>query len=176
VGSNRLHSVIQAFGGGRFSYSGWPRLPTFAEMNNLAFLSVIHGSRGLYFYTWPEITATQESKDDFEMVIRRLNSLQSWLQQKNEPEPVTVNMVSRYRVDPSGNPAVHCITKTLYGTKMLMCTNSIRTYTEAEIVVPENGPDEWQEYYTGEQFYTVDDNVKLRFSPLEVKVLMEVVL
>jgi hypothetical protein len=110
------------------------------------------------------------------MVIRRLNSLRSWLQQKNDPEPVTVNMVSRYRVDPSGNPAIHCISKTLYGTKMLMCTNSIRTYTEAEIVVPENGPDEWQEYYTGEQFYTVDDTVRLKFEPLEVKVLMEVVL
>ncbi len=176
VGSNRLQSVIQAFGGERFAYSGWPRLPTYTEMNNLAFLSVIHGSRGIYFYTWPEITSTQEGKDDFEMVIRRLNSLRSWLQQKNDSEPVTVSMMSRYGLDPSGNSAVHCVSKTLYGTKMLMCANSIRTYTEAEIGVPENGPDEWQEYYTGEQFYTVDDTVRLKFEPLEVKVLMEIVL
>ncbi len=133
VGRNRLHSVIQAFGGGRFADSGWPRLPTFAEMNNLAYLSVIHGSRGLYFYSWPEITSTQKSREDFEAVIRRLNSLRSWLQQKNDREPLKVEMVSRYRFDPTGNPAVHCASKTLYGTKMLMCANTINTYTEAEV-------------------------------------------
>ena len=59
---------------------------------------------------------------------------------------------------------------------MLMCSNSIRTYTGAEIAVPADGPDEWQEYYTGEQFYTVDETIRLKFEPLEVKVLMEVVL
>ena len=136
VGRDRLQSVIQAFGGGRFAHSGWPRLPTFAEMNNLAFLSVIHGSRGLYFFTWPEIISTQKSKEDFESVIRRLNSLRSWLQQKNDAEPPTVEMVSRYRFDPKGKPAVHCASKTLYGTKMLLCANTIDTYTDAEIVIP----------------------------------------
>ena len=175
VGRNRLQSVIQAFGGDRFAHSGWPRLPTFAEMNNLAFLSVIHGSRGLYFYTWPEITSTQKSKEDFESVIRRLNSLRSWLQQKNDAEPLTVEMVSRYRFDPEGRPAVHCASKTLHGTKMLLCANTIATYTDADIVIPGESPGEWQEYYSGERFYTVGDDVRIPFSPLEIKILLEVV-
>ncbi len=173
VGPNRLQSVIQAFGGGRFADSGWPRLPTFAEMNNLAFLSVIHGSRGLYFYSWPEITSTQQGRDDFEKVVRQLNSLRSWLQQKNDSEPVALEMVSRYRFDPTGKPAVHCAAKTLHDTKMLLCANTLGTYTEAEILIPGDGPAEWQEYYSGEQFYTLDNSVRMSFSPLEVKVLME---
>ena len=175
VGRNRLHSVIQAFGGGRFSAAGWPRLPTFAEMNNLAFLSVISGSRGLYFYTWPEITATKESRGDFLNVIKRLNSLRSWLEQENEADTIFVKMVSRYGVDPSGRSAVKCAMKSLQGTKMLLCANTIRTYTEAEIALTENDPEEWQEYYTGERFYSLSDAVTLSFSPLEVKVLMEVI-
>ena len=173
VDRSRLQSVVQAFGGGRLARSGWDRKPTFEEMNNLAFLSIIHGSRGIYFYTWPEITATDEGKRDLEHVVRRLNSLHSWLVQKNDPSPVKVTMVSKYRVDPSGNPAVHCTSKINFGTRMIICANTLRTYTEADVFPPDGGTDVWQDYFGEAQILKVDETLRLGFDPLEVKVLME---
>jgi hypothetical protein len=173
VGRGRLQSVIQAFGGEKYASSGWPRLPTFEEMDCLTFLSIIHGSRGVYFYTYPEIAATAKSLEDFKRVVRRLNSLKSWLKVYNDEDPVAVKMTSRYQYDPAGKPAVHCTRKEQHGTRMLMCANTIGTYVEAEIGVKEGGALEWQEYFSGAGSRVVDDSILQLFSPYEVKVFME---
>jgi hypothetical protein len=173
VGRNRLQSVIQAFGGEQYSSSGWPRLPTFAEMNCLSFLSIIHGSRGLYFYTFPSIMATAEGRADFSLLIGRLNSLRSWLQIVNDEKPVEVKMTSVYQVDPKGQPAVHCTTKEQFHTQLLICANTINTSVEAEIGVAEDRQHSWRDYYTGVPYAVVDKTILTRFSPLEVKVLLE---
>jgi len=57
VGRERLLAVIQAF---REPQSGWPRRPSWEEMDALAFLSVVHGSRGIFFYTYGDIGKTEE--------------------------------------------------------------------------------------------------------------------
>ncbi|TKB09924.1 hypothetical protein [Desulforhopalus sp. IMCC35007] len=173
VGRNRLQSVIQAFGGRQYASSGWPRLPTFAEMNCLSFLSIIHGSRGLYFYTFPSIMATAEGREDFSLLIRRLNSLRSWLQIVNDQKPVEVQMTSVSQVDPKGQPAVHCSTKEQFHTQLLICVNTINTSVEAEIGVAENRQHSWREYYTSVPYAVADKTILARFSPLEVKVLLE---
>lgn len=173
VGKGRLQSVIQAFGGVKFTTSGWPRRPTFAEMNCLSFLSVIHGSRGIYFYTYPSVTATQQGKEDFSRLIRRLNSMRSWLLVKNDNKPVSVEMTSQYNVDPSGKAAVHCTRKEQFGTQMLICVSTINTYTEAKIGIVEGQQSPWAEYYTGAPYTVVEGTIKARFGPYEVKVLLE---
>ncbi len=173
VGRERLQSVIQAFGGGRFAASGWPRLPTFEEMNCLAFLSIVHGSRGVYFFTYPEITATAEGHADFRKVVARLNSLRSWLEQNNLSAEVGVKMTSRYTTDQVGNPAVHCAGKVQYGTKMLICVNVLRTEVEAGIALQTGDSRQWLEYFSDERYTAVEDNLRVRFQPLAVKVLME---
>ncbi|MCK5517158.1 MAG: hypothetical protein KAI39_09815, partial [Desulfobulbaceae bacterium] len=173
VGRGRLQSVIQAFGSEKYAADGWPRLPTFGEMNCLAFLSVIHGSRGIYFYTFPSITSTRQGKEDFTRLIRRLNSLRSWLQVHNDEKKVDVQMSSRYRFDPKGNPAVHCVRKEQYKTQMLICANTLTTHTEAEIGVDPGQQLNWQDYYKGSSYMVADSSLLIRFNPLEVKVLIE---
>ncbi|MFT5697858.1 MAG: hypothetical protein ACI8ZB_000712 [Desulforhopalus sp.] len=173
VGRNRLQSIIQAFGGGQFASSGWPRLPTFEEMNCLAYLSVIHGSRGIYFYTYPSITSTEQGKEDFTRLIRRLNSVRSWLQVVNDEEPVKLKMTSKYSVDPKGNAAVHCVRKEQLSTQMLICVNTINTYTEAEVAVSKDRSPAWVGYYSGTAHRVVDGTILSRFNPYEVKVLLE---
>ena len=173
VGRGRLQSVIQAFGNEKYAADGWPRLPTFDEMNCLAFLSVIHGSRGIYFYTFPSITSTKQGKEDFTRLIRRLNSLRSWLQVQNDEKKVDVQMSSRYRFDPKGNPAVHCVRKEQYKTQMLICANTLATYTEAEIGVDPGQQLNWQDYYKGSPYMVAGSSLLIRFKPLEVKVLIE---
>lgn len=173
VGRDRLQAVIQAFGGAQHARYGWPRLPTFAEMNCLAFLAVIHGARGIYFFAYPEIMATAQGRDDFNRVIARLNSLYSWLQVKNRKQPVTVSMVSKNRFDPQGRAAVHCTEKMQHDTTLLMCVNTIRTFVEAEVLMPHKTNTVWEEYYSGDAYYVVDGKIFSRFAPLEVKVLLE---
>ncbi len=173
VGRNRLQSVIQAFGGPEFTKDGWPRVPTFEEMDCLAFLSIIHGSRGVYFFSYPYITSTGTGQNDLKRVVRRLNSLESWLQQENDPAVPKITIQSRYGFDPSGRPAIHCASKQQYGTRMLLCVNTIRNPVETEVTTPWKDIRTWREYFSGEAYFSAEGIVHLRFSPLEVKVLLE---
>ena len=173
VGRGRLQSVIQAFGATKYAEGGWPRLPTFEEMNCLAFLSIIHGSRGIYFYTFPSISSTMQGKEDFTRLIRRLNSMRSWLQVPNDEEKVSVEMTSTYKFDPRGNPAVHCVQKVQYNTGMLICANTLNTHTEAEISLSGKRLSEWQDYFGSVVSPVVDGTILARFAPYEVKVLIE---
>lgn len=173
VGRERLQSVIQAFGGDNFALGGWSRPPTFEEMNQLAFLSVIHGSRGIYFFTYPEIVGTEKTLKDFKAIVRRLNSLYTWLLVQNDPKEVGVEMVSDYKYGPKGKPAVHCARKEQYSTKMLICANVLRTYVVAKVEANESMSIRWENYFTGEVDYVVNNNLLGRFEPLEVKVWME---
>ncbi len=172
VGRNRLQAVIQAFGGSEWSSSGWPRLPTFAEMNCLAFLSVIHGSRGVYFYTFPVITVNEQGKKDFQQVVGRLQKLLPWLEKVNSPEPVTLTMLSANRYDPKGNAAVHCAAKKKESEHMLLCVNTLPTSTQASISLPEGGKAIWQEFYDGSKAMVVNSTLHLDLQPLEVKVFV----
>lgn len=173
VGRNRLQSVIQAFGGSEWSDAGWPRLPSFAEMNCLAFLSVIHGSRGINFYTFPSITAGKQGEEDFRRVVGRLRQLLPWLQQENLPGTPAVEMLSTNRFDPQGRPAVHCALKEKGEEKMLLCVNTIPTYTKAAVTVPESGNSLWREVYDQGRAMAVDSSLHLDFLPFEVKVFKE---
>jgi hypothetical protein len=173
VGRGRLQSVIQAFGGENYAAGGWHRFPSFVEMNSLAFLSVVHGSRGIYFYTFKQIQENEKRLEEFRRVVNRLNSLRTWLLVENSNDQPALRVTSRYKVDLSGNPAVHCAMKEQYGTQMLMCVNTLRTYVDSEVSIAGERSSKWQDYFTGEPYYIVDENVLLRFEPLGVRVLLE---
>jgi len=173
VGRGRLQSVIQAFGDDELAAGGWPRLPTYEEMGCLAFLSVVHGSRGIYFFTYPSITSTQRGKEDLSRLVRQVNSIKSWLQVHNDQEPVSLRMTSPNRVDPRGNPAVHCARKEQFNTQMLICVNTLPTFTEAEIDIPVERQTHWRDYYINQPYMVVDGNILARFAPYEWKVLLE---
>lgn len=173
VGVRRLQTVIQAFGGEHHAASGWPRPPTFAEMNCLAFLAVIHGSRGLYFYSFSEITKTPTGREDFGRVIKRLNSLRSWLVLENETDRPQVAMTSRYHLDPAGGPAVHCALKKQQGTRLLICANTIATSVSADITPGGSPAGLWQDYFALGIQPLAHGKLHHRFDPYEVAVWME---
>ncbi|MFH2123690.1 MAG: hypothetical protein ABIJ50_09455 [Pseudomonadota bacterium] len=169
IGRNRLQSVIQAFGGSEWSSAGWPRLPGFEEMNCLAFLSIIHGSRGVYFYTFPIIAADEQGKKDFQRVVGRLQKMLPWLERINQPEPVAIEMLSANRFDPQGNPAVHCVYKKKDSELMLLCVNTLSTYTTASVSLPAGRELVWQEFFDGSKTMADNGALQLDFLPLEVK-------
>jgi len=133
VGRDRLLAVVQAF---REPRSGWPRLPSREEMDVLAFLAVVHGSRGIFFYTYSDIGRTEEGRQDLAWVAGRLNRLYPWLLVPNTATEIPVRMLSRYRWDPRGRPAVHVAVKRRGRETLLIAVNSIGAPVEAELTLP----------------------------------------
>ncbi len=100
--------------------------------------------------------------------------MRSWLLVHNDEEEVHLEMTSDSKYGPKGDPAVHCVKKEQYKTRMLICVNTLRTNAKAEVDIDLERSDAWQDYFSGESYnYVVDGNIMARFNPLEVKVLLE---
>ena len=195
--AKRIASVIQAFGGkGRLDH---PRLPTWQEMDCLAFLSVVHGSRGVFFYTFNWIGKTREGRERLGRVIGRLNQIYPWLVVENSGETVQVEMLSENRFDPKGKPAVQCCVKRKGKDWMVIAVNTIGTGVETEVSAPQlNTPrgtpvqrgregraqsaereelgakqyEKVNEVFSGEDYAIVDGKVRVRFGPYETKAFL----
>lgn len=169
VGNKRLGSVIQAFGGPTRARNGWPRRPTRRELDCLTFLSVIHGSRAIFYYTFGAIGKTKEGRERLRWVAGRLNSVSPWLLEYNLPENAAVRMVSEIRTDPKGRPAIHCCLKRKGEQLMLLATNTIGNFTEAEFEVPGVNEGVWVEKFGKGEVPVIDGVVRVRFGPYQTK-------
>lgn len=172
VGAHRLVSVIQAFGGEQYADAGWPRLPTWQEMDCLAFLSVVHGSRGIFFFSFPEIGRTEEGRQALGRVVGRLNKLYPWLREENDRQEVQLEMVSNYRVDPAGRPAVQCCIKKRGEELLLLTVNTIGTYVEAIMKVETDADANFREVFSEEVYKSVNGEIRAAFKPYEVKAFL----
>ncbi len=166
----RLAAVIQAFGGEtRFDH---PRLPTWQEMDCLAFLSVVHGSRGIFFYTYSWIGKTEEGRERLGRVVGRLNQVYPWLVVENSGEKVGVEMLSGNRFDPKGRAAVQCCLKRKGDELMVFAVNTIGTgvecLLEAEKVRGLEGK-KVSEVFSGEDYVVRDGKIRVRLGPYGVK-------
>ena len=173
VGRDRLVSIIQAFGGGANDL-GWPRLPTWEEMDCLAFLSIIHGSRGIFFFTFSAIGKTEEGRQRLARVVGRLNQIYPWLLEQNLDRNVPVKITSTYGVDPKGQSAVQGAVKMRDGRKLFLLVNTIGTYVEAEIKIILDSHAALKkryckEVFSGERYPVINGTVHAKFNPYETK-------
>jgi len=136
AGRERLLSVVQAFGGGDEAAVGRTRWPTWEEMDCLAFLSVIHGSRGVFFFSFSDMGRNEDGRERLGRVAGRLNAVYPWLGVPNEKAPVGVTMLSDWRVDPKGRPAVQAALKAKDGERLLIAVNTIGHRVEAKLALP----------------------------------------
>ncbi|MCJ7594326.1 MAG: alpha-glucosidase C-terminal domain-containing protein, partial [Desulfobacterales bacterium] len=171
-GGGRLASVIQAFGGERYADVGWPRLPTWQEMDCLAFLSVVHGSRGVFFYTYGIMGQTEEGREKLGRVVGRLNRIYPWLIEENLDQPVKVEMMSSNRVDPKGRATVHCCLKKKGNEMLLIAVNTIGTSVEALLGVEDKRGEVVREVFSGEDYVVVDGRIRVKFGPYETKAFL----
>jgi len=77
--AHRVMAVVQAFGGKDTAEQGWDRFPTLEEMRTLAFLGLVHGARGLFFYHYPSASASEEQWGIVKRVVRDLNKVYPWI-------------------------------------------------------------------------------------------------
>ena len=167
VGRERLLAVVQAF---REPQSGWPRLPSWEEMDVLAFLAVVHGSRGIFFYTYSHIGKTEDGRRDLARVAGRLNRIYPWLLVPNAAVETPVRMVSRYGWDFEGRPAVHAAVKTRGEETLLIAVNGIGAPVEAELGWPEGERCAvvW-ELFGNERYPVVAGRLRVSFEAYETK-------
>jgi len=79
VDQGRVMAVVQAFGGEENAVDGWGRFPTPAEMRTLAFLAVVHGARGLFFYNYPSAAGSEARWTAVKRVVGDLMKVYPWL-------------------------------------------------------------------------------------------------
>ena len=174
-GSGRLAAVIQAFGGERWKDLGWPRLPDEREMGCLAFLAVVNGARGIFFYTYGVMGETKQGREALGHVVGRLNQVYPWLAVENSAETVKVEMVSENRFDPKGRPAVQCCLKRKAGELMVMAVNVIGTGVEVLLTgEPLRGlaGERVREVFSGEDYRVRDGNLRFKLGAYGVKAFL----
>jgi hypothetical protein len=173
--AKRLASVIQAFGGP--TRPDHPRLPTWQEMDCLAFLSVVHGSRGIFFFTYSWIGKTEEGQGRLGQVVRRLNRVYPWLVQKKLRRDIEVEVLSRYAVGPDGKPAVHACIKESQDGMLIIAVNTLGTFVEARLSCAETarvaGAENYaQEVFSGGWHAVVDGAIQTEFGPYETRAFL----
>jgi hypothetical protein len=166
TGRDRLMSVIQAFTEGE----AWPSLPGWRQMDCLAFLSIVHGSRGIFFYTWSVMGRTEEGRARLGRVVGRLNRVYPWLLVKNAERAVDVEMRSENRVDPRGRPAVHACVKVREEGLLLIAVNTIGANVTARLKLGAVG--EAVEVFSGRVHPVVDGAILADLDTHETKAFL----
>lgn len=125
VPQKRLWAVIQAFGGGKHTKDGWPRRPQKVEMRCLTYLAVVHGAHGIFYFSYPEVSADPTSWEGLKGIVKELQDLQPWLVLPNLTPKRRLEMTSPFKVDASGRPAVHFCEKRQGREHLLFLVNVI---------------------------------------------------
>jgi hypothetical protein len=124
VPRERLWAVIQAFGGEKFRQDGWPRRPTPQEMRCLTYLAVVHGAHGLFYFSYPDVRS-DPAWEGLKAIVGELKQLQTWLMAPHEPAALRVEMISPFKTDAAGRPAVHWAVKRRGQERLLILVNVI---------------------------------------------------
>lgn len=103
----QVWAVVQAFGGGKFSKMGWPRLPNPAELDALTASALTAGAQGVLFYHWRYGSADNALGQAMCRLASRLKQLHPWLPLRpGLPPGMDLQHLGLVRSDPSGRPAV----------------------------------------------------------------------
>ena len=133
-GNGRVHSVwpiIQYFKGW-----GWKKFPTAAQLSAMSFASLIHGGKGITWYTYGGYC--DETKKQFNYgvtgsadiwcamtnVSRRIAVVAPVLSEKPCEQPPVPNVIEGPKTDVFGQPAVTCLAKRHDGSLWLFAVNA----------------------------------------------------
>jgi hypothetical protein len=170
VPKERLWAVIQAFGGGKHSQDGWPRRPQKVEMRCLTYLAVVHGAHGIFYFSYPEVSSDPASWEGLQRIVKELQDLQPWLALPNLPSKRRLEIISPFKVDAAGQPAVHFCEKQQGREHLLILVNVIDRPVSFYLH-GFSGQVNWLEEKFGNQKSVVQDgNIRTELGPYEVRI------
>jgi len=135
--SGPVWAIIQAFGYQNPQYKGWGlREPTYDEMRAMTFLSIIHGAKGIFYYTFTgsqyRILQSPEHWNDLKRIVAELNGIYPLLLLPNDNLTITPSITEGSQKDEWGVAPVHLamrhLTKDAGGLKAgyyIIATNSL---------------------------------------------------
>lgn len=170
VTRERLWAVIQAFGGGKWAKHGWDRRPTYEEMRCLAYLGLVHGARGLFFFSYQEMRSDEAAWESVKKIVWELKELHSWLVLENISAPLRLQMKSAYKADAAGDPAVHFCHKERGTEHLLILANVIDR--PVSFFLEGFGPEVsfLQDCFGWRKSVVRDGNIREEMAPYEVRV------
>jgi hypothetical protein len=111
-------AVLQAFGYQNPQLKGWGlREPTYDEMRAMTFLSIIHGAKGIFYYTFTgsqyRILQSPEHWNDLKMIVSELNGIYPLLILPDDDKRITTEIVNGPKKDEWGVSPIHLTIKHL---------------------------------------------------------------
>lgn len=173
AGQDRVWAVIQIFGGQGWTGKGWDREPTYDEMRALSYLAIVHGARGLFFYTVKDnnydLKSDRGHLEDVKRLIQELRFLSPFYLFQPAGVPGFFSD-SLYAFAPDGTKPVHA--KTLRDGKRLLviAVNVLDREVRGRLTELGDGIPYLDEYFSGKRYVVKDRNIVDEFRPYEAKV------
>jgi hypothetical protein len=165
-----IWAVIQAFGGGKWKGSGWGRLPRYREMRVLSYLAVVHGARGLLYYTYRSMRDNEAHRESIRRLIGELKvfgeAFLSDFSTRLRYEPGDL-----YRTGFDGAPPVHArIFRTGERQYYLVAVNTINKTVRGEVTGIPRGIRYLDEFFYDRRYVVKEGAIRDVFNPYEVKI------
>jgi hypothetical protein len=116
--SGPVWAVLQAFGYQNQKLKGWgAREPTYNEMRAMTFLSIIHGAKGIFYYTFTgseyRMLESPEHWNDLKKIVTELNGIYPLLLQPDDDLKINLEITEGPQKDEWGVMPVHLAIKHL---------------------------------------------------------------
>jgi uncharacterized membrane protein (UPF0127 family) len=171
-GAENVWAVIQIFGGQGWKGKGWDRSPSYDEMKALSYLAIVHGARGLFFYTVKDgnydIKLDTAHLEDVKRLLRELGSLSPYLLGEITGAPGFFSE-SLYVFAPDGSAPVHARTFSLGKRTIIIAVNVLDKEVKGRLTGIGKNIRWLDEYFSGRRCVVKDDNIADTFGPYEVK-------
>ena len=165
----KIWAIVQAFGGAAMAKHGWPVFPSYEQIRCLTYLSLLHGARGILYYTYSQIKQKPTQWQDVQDIAWQIRSIESWLT-KAKIHRLPVTMTSAFRSDALGRPAVQAGLIQEGDRTLLIAVNvTDRPVTGILRGVP-SGLNAVQAPFDGSLTVVVDGTIKAVFEPWQVRV------
>jgi hypothetical protein len=171
--AGEVWAVIQVFGGQRWQGKGWDRAPTFAEMRALSYLAVVHGARGLFFYTVKDgnydIRLDPPHLEDLRRLLRELDALGRWFLGEDGDSPGFIPS-GLHAFAPDGTMPVHLRALRAGDRRIVIAVNVLDKPVEGRITGLGGETSLYREHFSGRNHVVKDRNIVDVFEPFAVRI------
>jgi uncharacterized membrane protein (UPF0127 family) len=172
AGGKDIWAVIQMFGGQGWKGKGWDREPSYEEMRALSYLAIVHGAKGLFFYTLNDgnfnIRLNSAHAGNAKKLLQELKFLCPFYLAE-AAGAVEFLPDSLYEFAPDGTRPVHALMLKDGRQRIIIAVNALDKTVRGRLSGVTDGIDYLDEYFSGKRHVVKDRNILDEFRPYEAK-------
>ena len=156
-----IWAIPQSFGG----YRSWSRPPTPAEVRNMTYQCLVHGVRGLVYYTYWDGRFAMADHPELWAMMQRL------AREVKELTPVLLSASGERYLKAGSQEKVHVMLKSHEGRRYLFAVNTTRDdLGDVAVPLPEGREGAWQGVFEEPRLGSTDGALPLSMPALAVRV------